>query len=680
LIKIINTSFSKIHLVVLIILYLFYNSCNSNDNISNSSHNKIDSTSYFINLSKIADFSIYDRLNSLNDAYRINSLIDNDSLKNRNLLKIAYEAKKLNDTSFFKKTNQEAFNLSQQLKDTFGIADTQWNFGSFYFSKEAWEKSYRSYYQAQVNFEAISNDLFSGKMLFNMANVQGRIKDYTGSEISTFRAISIFEPLEKSLELYRCYNHLGLVYKELREHEKAIEYHIEASRHLNKVKNKRTFVEGNLNNIGLVYQIYGNHYDAIVYFNKALSSDNLKFKNLSLYASLTDNLAYSEFLYGEKLNLENDFLRPLKIRDSINNVSGIIINKLHLAEYYAHLGDSAEAINYAADASLLAASVNNNRDWLVSLKLLSKLDNSNASTYLADYVKLNDSLQEQERIIRNKFTRIRFETDEYVEETKRLTLQKTLISIIGAISVMLISLLYLVKHQHSKTRELIFEKEQQSVNAEIYILMLKQQVKLEEGRLDERHRISEELHDGVLGKLFGTRVGLGFLSINGGESTMQKHKSYLSELKTIEEEIRDISHALKNEILSSRSDFIAMIEDYISRQCQLNNLEHDISISNTIHWDDIDDNIKVNLYRIIQEAVQNIIKHANSNKIEINFYLEKKMLNLYIKDDGIGFKSRKRRTGIGLKNIQSRISKLNGEFKINSRQNYGTHLTVLIPI
>uniref|UniRef100_UPI00356A118D sensor histidine kinase n=1 Tax=Lutibacter sp. TaxID=1925666 RepID=UPI00356A118D len=321
-----------------------------------------------------------------------------------------------------------------------------------------------------------------------------------------------------------------------------------------------------------------------------------------------------------------------------------------------------------------------NRDKLESLLLLSKVDIKNSSRYLANYVHLNDSLQIEERKIRNKFTRIRFETDEYIDKTEELSQQKVLISIGAFITLLLLSFAYFIKVQRSKNKELIFEREQQKSNEEIFSLMLKQQSKLEEGRLNERHRIAEDLHDGVLGKIFGTRLGLGFLNINGDESTIEKHQFYIDELQNIEKEIRTISHELKSDVLSSKVDFFKIIENLIEQKSKLGGFEYKMIADEEIHWDKMNDEIKINFYRIIQEALQNIIKYANATKVNVKFELDNNILKLVIKDNGIGFKTLEKRKGIGLKNMQSRTDKLNGIFEVSSEISRGTTIFVSCPI
>lgn len=299
--------------------------------------------------------------------------------------------------------------------------------------------------------------------------------------------------------------------------------------------------------------------------------------------------------------------------------------------------------------------------------------------YFKNYASLSDNRQIEERNIRNKFTRIRYETEEYIEKTEKLSVQKIIISIESLVAVIILSLLYFLKVQRTKNKELLFEKEQQKANEEIYSLMLKQQSTLEEGRLKERQRISEDLHDGVLGKIFGTRLALRFLNIKGNNETVTKHKHYVDELQNIEKEIRTISHELKNEILSSQTDFIKIIENLLETQNEIGNFKFKI-INNKAACDRINNKIKINFYRIIQEAIQNINKYSKAKNVKIEFDLINDSVYLYIKDDGVGFDGKSKSTGIGLKNMKSRISKLNGNFDIKSVVNKGATISIFVPV
>ena len=540
---------------LLIVSFLFLSCDNKNGTNTDKINTNIDSVIIWINLSKNKNLKLKKRKAYLLNTYQY--IKDNkiDSIQNRYLSEIAFEAYKLNDTSLFRKTNNEALKLSRKLRDTFGIADSYWNFAAFYFEKEKLDISYFNYHKAFLNFNSIKHEYYAGKMLYNMAFIQGRIRNYSESEKLTFQAISKFKHLKKHLNLYKCYKLLGSIFKDLEEYEKSILYHNKALDYLKKIKNGKTYKEGSLNNIGLIYQEKGDFKKAIQYFKKALENDSLKIKNINLYARLIDNLAYNKFLNRDTIELYNEFNTALKIRDSQHNKSGVVISKLHLAEYFAKNKDTLNAIVHAKYALSLSKDIRNNRDILASLKLLSVIDKVNTDSYLNEYISLTDSLQREERKIRDKFTRIQFETDEYIQETKELSKQRNWIVITSFLILTIVSLLYYFINQKAKNKALILENEQQKANEEIYELMLLQQSKMQEGKLKERKRISEDLHDGVLGNLFGTRIGLGFLDIKGNDKTIKKHQSFLDEMQEIEKEIRTISHELKDELLPSDHNF-----------------------------------------------------------------------------------------------------------------------------
>jgi len=616
----------------------------------------------------------------LNKAYSTNKIISEDSIKTKNLLQIADGFYRINEDSLFKRTNFELQELSNRLKDSNALAESYWNYGAFYVSKQVFDSGYYNYNKANKLYNAIGNDYSSGKMLYNMAFIEGRLKNYTGSEVLAFKAISKFKPLKKYLRLYYVYNHLGTIYHGLEEFKKAIFYYEQAHDYLKKIENRKTFVEGLFNNMGQVYLDQGDYNRAKVYFERALNNTDSSLSNSALKARLVGNLAYAKFLNGEKKGLPDEFYRALTIRERINNKAGIIASKLHLAEYYAKYNDTSKAISYLAQANALASKTKINTSLLKSFKLLSELDKKNSESHLKAYISLKEKLEIEERKTRNKFTRIRFETDEYVEETERLSQQKIWISVVGVTFTLILSLLYFIKLQRSKNKELQFEAEQQKYNEEIYELILKQQAVLEEGRLQERHRISEELHDGVLSKLFGTRMGLGFLSLKADEITLGKHQSYIEELQGIEKEIRVISHELKNEILSSKFSYIKIIESLVQEQSKLVGYNYNLESDDNIHWEDIDERIKMNFYRITQEALQNIRKYAEATLVNLNFKKNEKTLELSIADNGKGFDINKNRKGIGLLNIHSRMKKIGGRASISSAINSGTSVVVLIEI
>ncbi|GAB5566069.1 MAG: sensor histidine kinase [Winogradskyella sp.] len=608
------------------------------------------------------------------EVYQFNSDKELDKL-----LKIAYDNCDGPDSLLFRKTNKIILDKSYILKDTLIRAEAYWNYGIFYSRKEQLDSSYFHYNQAYNLYKLIGHEYYRAKMLYNMAYVHSKLKDYLSAEEKLFEAISLYKRLKKYNALYTSYKFAGDIYLEKKELDKAMDYQNKALEVLSKIDKKGVLYEKSLNSIGLIYQAKQNYNKAIFYFEQNLRNKELKNLDINHFARVTDNLAYAKLLNNDTLGVKDLLFTSLKVRDSVENLGGVIINKIHIAEYYLIKKDSSKALIYASDALKKARDITNRDNVLTSLKLLANIDPVNSSKYLEEYIELSQELRMYENNLRNKFARIRFETDEYIEENEKLTLRNT-ITLIGTIVIIIVlSLLYFLRVQRSKTRTLLLEKEQQLANEEIYKLMLRQKNTLEEGRLKERQRISEELHDGILGKIFSTRIGLGFLNFDASKEDMEKHEEYIDNLQTIEKEIRDISHDLKSELLSSKSNYISLIEDLIIERSNLFDFNYKIEKNDTSFWNDASNTIKVNIYRIIQELLQNMVKHAEANNICINFDYVDDSLMLRVEDDGQGFNTENKTRGIGLTNIDQRINSINGELRITSKIGSGTVTEIKIP-
>jgi signal transduction histidine kinase len=164
------------------------------------------------------------------------------------------------------------------------------------------------------------------------------------------------------------------------------------------------------------------------------------------------------------------------------------------------------------------------------------------------------------------------------------------------------------------------------------------------------------------------------------EAAIEKRNDYLSELKNIEQDIREISHDLNREKSELINNFVAIVDDLFENQKQTFKPNLVSTIDSTIKWESISNAIKINLYRIIQESLQNINKYANANAIHVEFKREIDNLFLEISDDGIGFNVNRAKKGIGLQNMLSRINECEGTFEIRSKKGEGTIITVTVPI
>lgn len=128
-------------------------------------------------------------------------------------------------------------------------------------------------------------------------------------------------------------------------------------------------------------------------------------------------------------------------------------------------------------------------------------------------------------------------------------------------------------------------------------------------------------------------------------------------------ENRNLQEILKNLIDKTRQT------NAIDFNFQSHSLKADLSVA-----------AKFTLYRVLQEILQNIIKHASATKVTITLMESGEFTNLLVEDNGKGFDTSITSLGIGLKNIHSRVRVLNGYFDIDSSLNNGTVFNVSIPL
>ncbi len=603
--------------------------------------------------------------------------LENDSLKNEALFSLSFYFIKIEDSLNFLKINRETLILSQKLQDTGKIAESYWDLAFFYSKNGSSEKSFFNYSKAQQFYWLKGMKIEAGRMFLGMAIIQKNIKDYTGSEISTINAIRIFEPLKQEEYLYGCYNNLGIIYNELKEYDKALIYHQKAKEYQKNLNAEFYYKERTLNNIGVIHQNTGKHSKAISEFKEALSNPTIH-TNSYLYAMLLDNLAYSKMLSNDTLGVYREFLNGLRIRERIEHKAGIAINKIHLAEYFALKGDSLQSNKLAEEAYIVSKESNNNREVLQSLFLLSRLSKDGGQEFLHKYISLNDSLQNKERAIRNKFARIRYETDEFIAENNELNIQnKWMIFGFSGLILLLISVFF-NRNQRIKNRELKLIQEQQQTNEEIYNLLIDSQTKIEEGQEKEKKRISRELHDGILSQFFGVRLNLEFLNDCTDKESVAKRSIYINELKLLEKDIRKVSHELNMDLLSSEKSFLHIVDELLKEQENYGSFKSELSVKVEIKWENLSPKFKINLYRIIQEALYNINKYANANNVKISFLQTDRELVVVIEDDGKGFEVESVKDGIGIKNMKMRSKDLKGSISFQSSNN-GTRIEIKLP-
>lgn len=603
--------------------------------------------------------------------------LENDSLKNEALFSLSFYFLKIEDSLNFLKINRETLILSQKLQDTGKIAESYWDLAFFYSNNGSSEKSFFNYSKAQQFYWLKGMKIEAGRMFLGMAIIQKNKKDYTGSEISTINAIRIFEPLKQEEYLYGCYNNLGIIYNELKEYDKALIYHQKAKEYQKELNAEFYYKERTLNNIGVIHQNTGKHSKAISEFKEALSNNTIH-TNSYLYAMLLDNLAYSKMLSNDTVDVYDYFLKGLSIRERIQHKAGIAINKIHIAEYFALKGDSVQSNLLAQEAYKVSKESSNNKEVLQSLLLLSRLSRDRGEEFLSEYIRFNDSLQNEERSIRNKFARIRYETDEFIAQNNELNIQKKWMIFGFSGLVLLLFSVFSNRNQRIKNRELKLIQEQQQANEEIYNLLIDSQTKIEEGQEKEKKRISRELHDGILSQFFGVRLNLEFLNDCTDKESVAKRYTYINELKILEKDIRKVSHELNIDLLSSEKSFLHIVAELLNEQENYGSFRSELSVKDEIKWENLSPKFKINLYRIIQEALHNINKYADAKNVKVSFLQTDRELVVFIEDDGKGFEVESVKDGIGIKNMKMRSKDLKGSISFQS-SNSGTRIEIKLP-
>jgi signal transduction histidine kinase len=241
-------------------------------------------------------------------------------------------------------------------------------------------------------------------------------------------------------------------------------------------------------------------------------------------------------------------------------------------------------------------------------------------------------------------------------------------------------LLFVVRAQRARTRELLYKQAQQKANEDIYNLMMSQQAIIDESRNKEKKRLAQDLHDGVLGRMFGLRLNLDSLNSSTEEDAVRKRFDLLNELKTIEQDIREISHDLNREKQVLINNFVSIVHNLLEEQKTAFEVNVNYSIDENVVWDKVGNAIKINLYRILQEGLQNINKYANAKNILVEIKGDEENVYLKIQDDGIGFDVNKKSKGIGMQNMISRTHDCKGIIDINSKKDNGTKIVITIPI
>ena len=667
----------KNYLFIFLTVFLF--NCNNHED-KTSKDNYTQKTKIYLN--NIKSSTSDKEVLKLNDAaYKTITKAKNSSDKRNNLNQIIDNYFALGEWNKYKTSSQKLLNLSKSSGDSLLIAKSHRDLGNYYYNEIVLDSSFYHYVKSEKIYKNI-NDLDYGVVLIKKGIVQLETNDFLGADLSLRKAYSILKKTEEYQRIYANLSSLGSVSSELKEYSRAIFYYQKALEAI-KIGNLQTSEHqeaSSLNNLGLVYSDLKDYKKAIASYRKALSNDKLKFQNPELYSIIIDNLAYSELKSNNFANLPELFFNSLKYKNNLKNQSSKVVVYIHLSEYFSQIKDTAKAIEFSKQAIQGSKKSNIPIFKIAALKQAANVDKQKSAKYSDEYIRISDSLQIAERNSKDRFSRIQFETKEIIQQNDVLANRNRNLLYGFVITFILVGLLFIVRAQRARTRELLFKQAQQKANEEIFNLMISQQSIIDESRYKEKKRLAQDLHDGVLGRMFGLRLNLDSLNSSTDPDAPQKRTELLNELKTIEQDIREISHDLNREKLVLINNFVSIVHNLLEEQKSSHEAEVTYNIDTSINWDKVGNAIKINMYRILQEGLQNINKYAGAKNIQVEISGDSENVFLKIQDDGIGFDVNKKSKGIGMQNMISRTNDCKGIIDISSKKGKGTSIEISIPI
>lgn len=201
-----------------------------------------------------------------------------------------------------------------------------------------------------------------------------------------------------------------------------------------------------------------------------------------------------------------------------------------------------------------------------------------------------------------------------------------------------------------------------------------------EAKESEHKRLAQELHDGVGQSLFTVSVAL--QAVESFVKENSKLTTYINEvqqeLQKAMDDINAYSHQLRPHSLDQLGlePTIQMMIDNIMKTLPSITVEFI-----TKGLDRCDPVVEINLYRVVQEALHNVVKYANASDVRIHMVKDETQISLKIYDNGIGFDRKHLKSeGLGLKHMEERVDLIGGKFEIHSKIGTGTTIDIIVPV
>jgi PAS domain S-box-containing protein len=197
----------------------------------------------------------------------------------------------------------------------------------------------------------------------------------------------------------------------------------------------------------------------------------------------------------------------------------------------------------------------------------------------------------------------------------------------------------------------------------------------------ERSRVARELHDGIAQSLTGLTVRLAAVS---SAATSRQHAAELDAARLVCEEmsadLRRVLHGLHPSVLDDLG-LAAALRRSVSEFETRGGITIDLHIGTSTHWEDLPPQFSVTIYRIVQEALQNVVRHAHARSASVVLERRRDWVRLLVEDDGRGMPTTTEYTGgLGLHSVRERAALLGGSARVESLPGAGTAVVVDLPL
>ena len=540
-------------------------------------------------------------------------------------------------------------------------------------------------------------DLISSKM--NIATVLRTMGDFSTAIVTYLKGVDALEKRDIPdwrIRLMTAYMNIGLVYNEFNEYDRALFYHRKALQLIN------AEVAGDIKTYYLrLHRIHDlvelKQYDSARYYLE---------KEAPLYRELGQPDILSQFFSNwgfydmgvrdedaASKAFEASYEYALKSKNEFRQVQMLS----RLGEIYRNKKDFRKSAELLRKAVALSRALNDKPGEMNLAKLLSSIyandlhDDRLAVDYFTEYVRLSDTLNEtasrrkvneleaQHRIQRKEDSIMMLQRQGHLRD---LPLKRTtaLSSALIAASLLLLSLALVIIINYKRKHQLLQQakelQEQRIHEMERQHQLVAMQSVLQ-GQEEERSRLARDLHDGVGGLLSGIKLSLSGMKGNVylPEQGAQSLNNVIGQLDHSISELRRVSHNMMPEALI-RYGLVEALENY----CANINISGGIRVHLQTYGmeERLEQSTEIVLYRIVQELLNNVIKHARASNVLVQLIRKQDRFSLTVEDDGIGFDSKQvnPRLGAGIANVKARADYLGGTVDIHSARGQGTSVNV----